>query len=112
MNDLRAHGGIFRHDGPYEPFATDNTTAYNDGVLGQLNPIVARCRTRCAARGRLSRRCISRCIKRAPLLGLGQEESSVTPERLSNQLRVLTLATGFTGLLVAGLLMQQMLRRA
>jgi len=109
MAGLRSHGGIFKHGGPHEPFAVDNSTAYDDGVLGQVNPVVARCRTRCAARGNLTWRCVSKCIKRSPLLGLGQEE--VPTAQLSDQMRVLTLATGFTGLLVAGLLIQQMVSR-
>lgn len=109
MEDLRAKGGIFRHGGPHEAFAVDNSTAYNDGVFGQVNPVVGHCARRCAAQGKHSKRCVARCIKRMPLLGLGQED--VPNERLSQQMRTLTLATGFTGLLVAGLLVQQLLAR-
>lgn len=111
MSNLRADGGIFKHGGPHEAYAVDNSAAYNNGVLG-LNPVVAQCRTSCAARGKPTRRCVSRCIKRKPLLGLGQEESALSPDRLSEQMRVLTITTGLTGLLVAGLLMHQMISRA
>lgn len=110
MSNLQSHGGIFKHGGPHEPFAMDSTASYNDGVLGQLNPVVARCARRCAARGKTNKRCVARCIKRMPLLGLG-EEPTVPNEQLSRQLRTLTLATGFTGLLIAGLLVQQIVSR-
>lgn len=109
MEDLRAKGGIFRHGGPQQAFAIDDSSAYNAGVLGQANPVVAHCARQCAARGKHSKRCVAQCIKRMPLLGLGQED--VPNERLSQQMRTLTLATGFTGLLVAGLLVQQLLAR-
>ena len=34
-DDLKAKGGIFRHDGPIYQYQQLNTRAYNDGSLGQ-----------------------------------------------------------------------------
>lgn len=44
-----------------------------------------------------------------PKRTLGQD---VTQDRLSQQIRILTVVTGLTGLLVAGLLVQQMVARS
>lgn len=70
MEDLRAKGGIFRHGGPHRAYGVDNSTAYNDGSLGQVNPMVAQCRARCRQKGTPTTRCVADCIKKAPLLGV------------------------------------------
>lgn len=38
FDDLKAKGGIFRHDGPLYQYQQLNTRAYNDGSLGQPDP--------------------------------------------------------------------------
>lgn len=69
-DDLRAHGGIFKHGAPAVPYATINSSAYYDGTLGQ--------------------------------------DSS----DLAFEVRKLTIVVGATGLLVAGILFNQLLERS
>lgn len=69
-SDLRAHGGIFQHEGPFEPYASIDSAAYHNGSLGQ------------------------------------------EPPDLAFEMRKLTIVVGATGLLVAGILFNQLLQRA
>lgn len=69
-DDLRAKGGIFRHNGPRYQYQTLRTRSYNDGSLG--------------------------------------DDAPATVE----QLRRLNIVVGIVGLLVAGMLFNQVLEKA